>query len=80
MPTVNLTDEQVIELVKQLPLKRKYEVLKALNMEREAWWEKTLKEGEQQMRRLCTERGLDWDTMSENDRETLVDDLLHEDR
>ena len=52
MPTVTLTDEQVVELVKQLSLKQKYEVLKALNAERKAWWEKTLTEGEQQMRRL----------------------------
>jgi len=80
MPTVTLTDEQVVELVKQLPLKRKYEVLKVLNAERQAWWEKTLTEGEQQMRRLCAERGRDWDTLSEDDREALVDELMHEDR
>jgi hypothetical protein len=75
-----LTDEQVVELVKQLPLKRKYEVLKVLHAERQAWWEKTLAEGEQQMRRLCIERGRDWDTLSEDDREALVDELMHEDR
>lgn len=80
MPMVTLTDEQVVELVKQLPLKRQYEVLKALNAERQAWWEKTLTEGEQQMRRLCAERGRDWDTLSDDDREALVDEIIHEDR
>jgi hypothetical protein len=80
MPMVTLTDEQVIELVKQLPLQSKYEVLKALNAEREAWWERTLTEGEQQLRRLCAERGLEWDIMSEDEREVFVDDLIHEDR
>jgi len=35
---------------------------------------------EEQLRRACTERGLDWDKMSEDQREALVDDLVHEDR
>jgi hypothetical protein len=73
-----LTTEQVIELVKQLPPEGKQEVLKALDAERDAWWEETLTEGEQQMRRLCAERGLDWDSMNEDQREGFVDDLLHE--
>ena len=35
---------------------------------------------EAQFRKLCTSRGLDWDTMTEIDREQFVDDLIHEDR
>ena len=35
---------------------------------------------EAQFRQLCTSRGLDWDAMTETDREKLVDDLIHEDR
>ena len=35
---------------------------------------------EAQFRRLCTERGVDWDAMTETDREQFVDDLIHEDR
>lgn len=31
------------------------------------------------MRVLSAERGLDWDSMSEEEREAFVDDLLHED-
>lgn len=35
---------------------------------------------EAQFRQLCTSRGLDWDAMTETDRERFVDDLIHEDR
>ena len=35
---------------------------------------------EAQFRKLCTSRGLDWDAMTETDREQFVDDLIHEDR
>ena len=32
------------------------------------------------LRQLCTDRGLDWDAMTEAERENFVDDLIHEDR
>ncbi|MXZ11538.1 MAG: hypothetical protein F4Y79_19110 [Gemmatimonadetes bacterium] len=35
---------------------------------------------EAQFRKLCASRGLDWDTMTEAERENFVDDLIHEDR
>ncbi len=80
MPIMQLTTEQVIELVKQLPSEGKQTVLNVLSAEREAWWEETLIQGEQQMHRLCAERGLDWDSMSEEEREVFIDDLLHEEK
>ena len=46
--------------------------------EHEAWLDRILAHGEAQMRRLCAERGLDWDKLNENEREAFVDDLLHE--
>ena len=35
---------------------------------------------ETQLHNLCTGRGLSWDTMSEDERESFIDDLVHEDR
>lgn len=80
MPTVELTDEQVVSLIEQLPAARRSVVLQKLTANREAWWERTATEGEPQMRRLASERGLDWDAMSDDDRISFVDDLVHEDR
>ena len=39
-----------------------------------------MKSAEVQLRCICARRGLDWDKMSENQRETFIDDLMHEDR
>jgi hypothetical protein len=79
MPTVQLTDEQVIALVKQLPPERKRAALLLLAEEACVQREARLDYAEAQLRRLCAERGLAWDTMSEEEREAFADDLVHED-
>jgi len=33
---------------------------------------------ETQLRQLCAQRNLDWDALSEEEREAFIDDLLHE--
>lgn len=78
MATLSLTDEQVVQLVKQLPPQAKKRVLTDLTAERDDWWQVTARQGEQEMHRLAKDRGLDWDTMSEAQREAFVDELLHE--
>lgn len=80
MPTIQLTDEQVIALVKQLPPEQKRTVLLALAAEAQAQREARLDDAEAQLRRVCAERRQDWDTMSEAEREAFIDDLVHEDR
>jgi hypothetical protein len=78
METQALTEEQVVQWVKQLPTKAKQQVLKALTDERDQWWQATAREGEQAMRQLAAARHLDWDRLSEEQREALVDAVLHE--
>lgn len=78
--TLDLTDDQLIALLKQLPPERQRAVLSAIKAERDAWWQARHRAGEQQMRRLAAERGLNWDTLTEMEREALVDDLVHEAR
>ncbi len=80
MPTLTVTDEQVIELVKQLPPERKQAVLFALAKDAAAERNARMEYAEAQLRRLCAERGLNWDAMSEDEREAFIDDLVHEDR
>ena len=78
MVTLTLSNEQVVELVKQLPQEGKQAVLDALSSEQDIWWDLTLSQGEERLRQLCAERGLDWDKLTEAERETFIDDLLHE--
>jgi len=78
MVTLTLTDEQVVELIKQLPPNSKQAVLNALIGERELWWDMMITQGEGKLRELASQRGLDWDKMPETEREGFVDILLHE--
>jgi hypothetical protein len=78
MSVLELTDDQVLSLVRQLPSARKREALLALAEEAETRHEERMHFAEARLRRQCTERGLDWDKLSEAQREEFVDRLLHE--
>ena len=80
MPILELTDEQMVELVKQLPPERQRAALLALAAGATQPRGERMKYAEGQLRRACAERGLDWDKMSDDQREAFVDDLIHEDR
>jgi hypothetical protein len=77
MPKLDLTVNQVIDLVKQLPQKDKFAILHALNQETGTRPEdEKSKQEEQQLRALSAKRGLDWDRLSEDDRDVLANKLL----
>jgi hypothetical protein len=78
MSTLELSDEQVISLVRGMPVERKRAALLALAQNTQAGRDERLRFGEAQLRRMCAERGLDWDRLSEEERESFVDTLLHE--
>ncbi len=78
MSVLELTDEQVISLVRQLPATRKREALLALAEDAEVRNDERMLFAESQLRRLCNERGLSWDNLPEDQREEFVDRLLHE--
>lgn len=80
MPTLTVTDEQVVELVKQLPPERKQAILFALAKAAAAERDARLEYAQAQLRQLCAERGLQWESMSEEEREAFIDDLVHENR
>lgn len=78
--TVELTTDQVIDFVQQIPPEEKREVLLALAEQAETSRAERMEYAEAQFRKLCASRGLDWDAMTEAERENFVDDLIHEDR
>ncbi|MCL7455480.1 MAG: hypothetical protein M8467_20790 [Anaerolineae bacterium] len=75
---VEVSESQVVEWVQQMSPEAKHEVLKALIPRLDAF-EALVDYGSQRIRTLCAERGLSWDSMTERDRERLIDELLHED-
>lgn len=79
MPTLNLSNEQVLELVKQLPIEQQVEVFKFLLLQQWGQWESLSRYGVEKVRILAQERGYNWDTMTEAEREVFIDELVHED-
>ncbi len=80
MPTLTLTDAQIIELVKQLPPNKQAELCEFLLKARWGGLDKFTKDGEEHGRIAAWKRGLDWDTMNDEERIDFVDDIVHEDR
>ncbi len=78
MVTLTLSDQQIVDLVKQLPPTAKQTILDVLIAERVLWWDVTVSNSEEKLRKLAQGRGLDWNKLSEDERENFVDDLLHE--
>jgi hypothetical protein len=75
-----VTDEQVMELVKQLPPDRQETLLKFFLLKYWDSWRDLSHYGEERVRTAATQRGRDWDTMTEDEREAFIDDVVHEDR
>lgn len=80
MPNVTLTNHQVIELVRQLPPTQRRELLLSLASDAQTRRAERMAYVEGRLRALAAARSLDWETMDEDAREQLVDDLLHEGR
>lgn len=80
MPSLSLTTDQVVDLVKQLPPAERRTVLLALASEAHTRRADRMAQAEQRLRELAAERGQSWEAMDEEARELFIDDLLHEDR
>lgn len=80
MAILELSDQQVVGLVKQLPPAQKRAALLTLAEDAARGREQRVVHAESRIRQLCEQRGLDWNAMSDEEREALIDDLVHEDR
>ena len=78
--TVNLTTEQIIDFIQQIPPKEKLAVLTKLAEQAHTEHTEQIKYGEAKVRKVSAARGLDWDAMTEEERIDFIDDLVHEDR
>jgi hypothetical protein len=78
MATLILNNEQVIELVKQLPVGQQVEVFRFLLLQQWGKWESLSRYGAEKARIVAQERGLDWSAMTEEECEAFIDDMVHE--
>ncbi|MGB3495899.1 MAG: hypothetical protein WBA57_24430 [Elainellaceae cyanobacterium] len=79
MAILTLSNEQVVELVKQLSVEQQVEILKFLLLQQWGKWESLSQYGADKVRLVAQERGYNWDAMSEEERESFIDDVVHED-
>ena len=78
--TLELTTEQIIDLVQQMPPEEKFLVVRALAKETSAERKERMKYAESKVQKVCAARGLDWDAMGEEERLDFINDIVHEDR
>lgn len=75
--TLDVPENCLVEWVQQLSTEAKHTLLKALIPDLDQL-EELVDYGSERMRTLCAARGLDWDALSEDQRQNLVDQILHE--
>jgi len=80
MVTLTKQEKEVVDRFQQLPPERQRYVMLQMLRTDEDRWKHYQKEGEEQLRKLATERGQDWDKLDDEQRQDLVNGLLHEDR
>lgn len=80
MPTLQLNDSQVVDLVRQLPPHQQRRALTVLAEGAGRLRDVRRQLAEARLAALAAARGRDWHTMNEAEREAMIDDLVHEDR
>lgn len=78
MVTLTLRDDQVLDLVRQLPDARRAWLFQRLIQDEWPAWTELSAYGTDRIRAVATARGLDWDRLTDGEREELVDAILHE--
>ena len=78
MAALEINEEQIAALIQQLSAEQRERVLFALARQPAEEVEARRQKAQAELRRIAAERGQDWDTMSDEERQDLVDDLLHE--
>jgi hypothetical protein len=80
MPTLNLNAEQVLSLIDQLSSDQQIQILQKLFQKQQTNWESFAEKGQIAIRAIAQEKNQDWETMTEEEKEDFINDLIHEDR
>ncbi|MBD2151490.1 hypothetical protein H6F44_15370 [Pseudanabaena sp. FACHB-1277] len=78
MPMLTLSNEQVVELVKQLPQEQKTEIFRFLLISQWQQWQDLSNYGADKVRLAARQRGYDWEKMTEDEKENFIDAVVHE--
>ena len=76
MPTLNISEGQIFDLIKQLPKLEKKKILSTLILEEDDRFFEIMKIGEKKFRSFCNMRGINPEELSEKEKENLIDSIL----
>ena len=79
MPTLELTTEQVLDLVRQLPARAKDDAVRQIVAERMPNWTRLSEGMEDAVRMAARERQRDWNSMTEEEQDDFIQELCEED-
>ena len=77
MPKIDIAEEQILQSLDQLSPSARKEALRRL-LPRPTYLENAVELNGKRIESLAKKKGLDWNKLSEEQRETLVDEMLHE--
>ena len=78
MVTLTLDDKQVLDLVRQLPDERRAWLFQQLLQDEWPAWTELAGYGRDRARAVAAARGVNWDSLTDAEREEMIDTLLHE--
>ena len=77
MPQIDVSEQQILDALDRLSPKGRREAVRRL-IASASGLDRALENLQPRVAELARQRGLDWATLSDEERERLVDDILHE--
>jgi hypothetical protein len=77
MATVTNAEEQILKSLDELSPEARREAIRRL-LPSAGWLEREVERNQSRIEALARQRGLEWSELTEEEREHLIDELLHE--
>jgi len=77
MPQIDIPENEIVQAIDQLSPSARREALRKL-LPTSAYLERAVERNRGRIEALAKQRGLDWNALAEEQREKLIDDILHE--
>ena len=77
MPTITVLEDEILQSLDQLSPHARRQAIQRL-LPSATYLERAIERNRPRIEALAKQRGLDWDALTEDQKEQLVDQLLHE--
>jgi hypothetical protein len=77
MPKIDIPENEIVDALDQLSPAARRQALRRL-LPTAGYLERAVERNQARIMKIAQGRGLDWNTLSEQQREDLVDEILHE--